>query len=180
MILSPRTRGLPSALSRKFVRSQSTAPSAVPFEDMRTNCLKLPRLPVPDLSDTLSRYSSSVHPMLCTSSSAQPYTLHLNKVSSFASTVGPSLQSRLRFLESNRKSKNEYPFSYIEGHWDDMYLGGRWSLPVNSNPFYLLRGVQDGENDAETTGRVLSAMMRFQKKMLEGKMEADHPHPNCM
>jgi len=153
---------------------------------MRTNLLSLPRLPVPDLADTLSRYSSSVQPLLTPSLSSSScddnlYTNHLNKVSSFASTVGPSLQSRLRFLESERISKQRYPFSYVERHWDDMYLGGRFALPVNSNPFYLLRGVQDSSSDStSTTGAVLSAMIRFHLKSLSNKLEPDLPHANCM
>lgn len=32
-----------------------------------------------------------------------------------------------------------YPYSYIEELWDDMYLEGRWSLPINSNPYLALK-----------------------------------------
>lgn len=39
----------------------------------------------------------------------------------------------------NDASRKGYPHSYIEGLWDDMYLEGRWSLPVNSNPYLALK-----------------------------------------
>lgn len=32
-----------------------------------------------------------------------------------------------------------YPHHYIEKLWDDMYLEGRWSLPINSNPYLALK-----------------------------------------
>lgn len=32
-----------------------------------------------------------------------------------------------------------YPHSYIEKLWDNMYLEGRWSLPINSNPYLALK-----------------------------------------
>ena len=36
-----------------------------------------------------------------------------------------------------------YPYSYIERHWDDMYLGLRCPVPVNINPYYLLNPISD-------------------------------------
>jgi len=163
--------------SRLKEEAEESSPPIVALKDMRANIMDLPRLPVPDLGDTLSRYSSSVQPLFPDS---KAFTLHLNKLSSFASTIGPSLQSNLRFREAGRISKGKYPHSYVEGHWDEMYLGGRWSLPVNSNPFYLLRGVEDEGDSMDKTGAMLSGMMRWHKKIVGDKLEADHPHQNCM
>ena len=86
--------------------------------------------------------------------------------SSKRSSAGPLLQGKLLALESARVSSNEYPFSYKEHHWDDMYLGGRWALPVNSNPFYLLRSLPaaplaDSPDSTENLGGLLSALVRF-------------------
>lgn len=36
-------------------------------------------------------------------------------------------------------TRKGYPNSYIEKLWDDMYLEGRWSLPINSNPYLSLK-----------------------------------------
>lgn len=36
-------------------------------------------------------------------------------------------------------SRQGPPFNYIEQLWDNMYLEGRWSLPINSNPYLALR-----------------------------------------
>lgn len=36
-------------------------------------------------------------------------------------------------------ARRGYPNSYVEHLWDDMYLEGRWSLPINSNPYLALK-----------------------------------------
>lgn len=50
-----------------------------------------------------------------------------------------------------------YPHSYIEKLWDDMYLEGRWSLPINSNPYLALKpppkdAVAPAASDAQIMG----------------------------
>lgn len=50
-----------------------------------------------------------------------------------------------------------YPYSYIEELWDEMYLEGRWSLPINSNPYLALKPPPDraavaGASDPQITG----------------------------
>lgn len=42
-------------------------------------------------------------------------------------------------VEEKDAAQKGYPHSYIEGLWDDMYLEGRWSLPINSNPYLALK-----------------------------------------
>lgn len=37
-----------------------------------------------------------------------------------------------------------YPYSYVERLWDDMYLEGQWSIPINSNPFLALKKPPEG------------------------------------
>lgn len=54
-----------------------------------------------------------------------------------------------------------YPHNYIEKLWDNMYLEGRWSLPINSNPYLALKpppehaAVPPG-SDPQITGAVRS------------------------
>ena len=51
-----------------------------------------------------------------------------------------------------------YPHSYIEPFWDDMYLAGPWPLPVNVNPFYLLR---DEDFPRETSTPQTENLLRY-------------------
>lgn len=44
----------------------------------------------------------------------------------------------LKVVEKDAAQKG-YPHSYIEKLWDDMYFEGRWSLPINSNPYLALK-----------------------------------------
>ena len=56
-----------------------------------------------------------------------------------------------------------------------MYLGGRWSLPINSNPFYLLRGSKtcDAPNSYSNTGSIVSSMLRWGRKVRDYGLEVD-------
>ena len=78
-----------------------------------------------------------------------------------------------------------YPHSYIEPFWDDMYLAGPWPLPVNVNPFYLLRDEEDGGGDAgyappapgraqaRRAARVTCAIARWWCKARAGALEPE-------
>lgn len=37
------------------------------------------------------------------------------------------------------EARKGYPHNYVEKLWADMYLEGRWSLPINSNPYLALK-----------------------------------------
>lgn len=66
--------------------------------------------------------------------------------------------------------RKAYPYSYIERLWDDMYLCGRWSLPINSNPFLALQPppkgasaglASGGAHDAQIVGATRCARFEF-------------------
>ena len=112
--------------AKSFSTKSSSIPfgKAIPYDDLRSaNSLNLPRLPIPSLDDTLSRYMESVVPH-CTSS--DEYNTHLELVKDFSNTVGPPMQKQLISKDILPEMYNEYPYSYSERWWDDMYLGGRW------------------------------------------------------
>ncbi|GMI44364.1 hypothetical protein TrCOL_g1294 [Triparma columacea] len=84
-------------------------------------------------------------------------------------------QPTLRQIDQSNAEKGGYPHSYIESHWDDMYLGGRWSLPINSNPFYLLCGSKtcDAPDSYSNTGSIVSSMLRWGRKVRDYGLEVD-------
>lgn len=70
-----------------------------------------------------------------------------------------------------------YPHSYIEKLWDSMYLEGRWSLPVNSNPYLGLtpppkHAAVPAGSDPQIVGatRYVARTARYDKPVLSSGM----------
>lgn len=93
----------------------------------------LPRLPLPALSDTIARYTAAVEP-LCDERDAKH---SVGLLSDFAAKDGEGLQRDL--AEIAAFPRESYPGSFVEKYWDDMYLEGRWALPINSNPALMIK-----------------------------------------
>ena len=95
----------------------------------------LPRLPVPDLKQTLDRLTESLKPIAWSDSE---YSSVLRKVDTFANDQGPQLQQRLL----NRASEKPH---WLEEWWDNTaYLGYRDSVRlyiyphVEINPYNIV------------------------------------------
>ncbi|KAJ3053646.1 hypothetical protein HK097_003759 [Rhizophlyctis rosea] len=90
----------------------------------------LPRLPIPDLDETLQRYQKSLRPVL------DPATLSTSTshITSFRNGLGPVLQQRLK-----EHDKGE-PNSWLERWWLRLaYHSWREGLMINSNWYMLAR-----------------------------------------
>jgi hypothetical protein len=90
----------------------------------------LGRLPLPTLEQTLGSFLEYVHPLL----SAEEFSETEKAVKAFQNGEGAALQSELCRIDSESPAT-----SYVKGFWDDMYLGGRYPVPINSNPGLLIR-----------------------------------------
>lgn len=123
----------------------------------------LPRLPLPTLEDTCKRYLKSVAPLL------HPSELEVTKknVQDLLVNSGPKLHAELEKLASG----SGYPESFIEGFWDDMYLNGRWSLPINSNPALMWRPDPINATQLERSVSVTYSAIKFAYKVLSKKLE---------
>lgn len=85
----------------------------------------LPRLPLPNVHDTLQRYLDSVHPLLDDNNYARMQDL----AKDFERTIAPKLQRYLML-------KSWWSSNYVSDWWEEyVYLRGRSGLMVNSN-FY--------------------------------------------
>lgn len=161
-------------IGKVHVRSSSSLPAW--FREMTEgNPLQLPRLPIPPLEDTISRYLNSIQPLV----SSEEFQKHSAIVSQFSKTNGPILQKKLMDLDQSRKG---YPFSYIEELWDEMYLTGRYPSPINVNPGYGLVSESDGGLKGSNFERVsyfLRSIGRFIVKMRSNQLEND-AGPQCM
>lgn len=90
---------------------------------------KLPKLPVPNLSDTLGRLKESLKPIAWSDAEFRAVS---EKIDEFGAGKGNELQERL--LKHNEKTRH-----WLEQWWDDTgYLGYRDS--VCSTPILLILG----------------------------------------
>lgn len=53
--------------------------------------------------------------------------------------IYPAIETPRKVVKDDASRSAGYPHSYVEELWDDMYLEGRWSLPINSNPYIALQ-----------------------------------------
>lgn len=75
--------------------------------------------------------------------------------------------------------------SYIEKFWNDMYLCGRWPVPINNNAFLNLSNPNVTSNptnrDQQTqiAASALHGILRFGEKCRQGKLQPSDP-PRCL
>lgn len=104
---------------------KSLAPSSLPGPTFAAQS-QLPKLPVPELQQSLDRLKRSLLPIAW---SQAEYDAAASKVDRFANSLGPELQQRLL----HRQSTTDH---WLEEWWDrDAYLAYRDSVVVNVSYF---------------------------------------------
>ncbi|TMW63356.1 hypothetical protein Poli38472_002297 [Pythium oligandrum] len=164
----------------RALRGLATASSSVPeplplpawFKRMTTaNEYALPRLPVPQLGDTVQRYLESVRPLV----SEAEWKEHAALAARFEAEEGRKLQEYLLKRELAQALSKSYPYSYIEADWDQMYLGGRYENPINVNPAYGLLDETDGnlKGMVPRTAAFVRSMVKWWDKVKTSELEQD-------
>src|SRR3546814_19493081 len=75
--------------------------------------------------------------------------------------------------------------SYIEKSWNDMYMGGRWSVPINNNAFLNLANPNVASNPTNRDEQIriaasaLHGILRFGEKCRQGNLQPREP-PQCL
>ena len=137
---------------------------------MMANQHKLPRLPLPTLDDTLDRYLKAVEPLV--SSSEFETTRRV-----VAEALAPA--STLRALQAELVARDESrrELSYVSRQWDDMYLGLRCSVALNSNPGAVTRtkGLFDAASTSQVAraARMIVANVIFSQRVDSGDLAPD-------
>lgn len=132
----------------------------------------LPRLPIPKLEATCSRFLAAVQPIVSDASHQEL----ANMVERFRTTGnGPSLQKLL--IEQDRINKHT---SYISEPWFEMYLSDRRPLPINYNPLLMMkRDVKPEYNDQLTrTANLVLTSLRFMRSLRDEILEPEIYHLN--
>ncbi|CAI5734405.1 unnamed protein product [Hyaloperonospora brassicae] len=138
---------------------------------LTTNEFDRPRLPVPQLQQTVQRYLESVRPLV----SAQEWDGHARLTHSFAKGEGRQLQELLLKRELQHAMGRAYPFSYIEEDWDRMYLGGRYPNPIHVNPSYGLVDEKEGNLNGmlRRSAAFVRSMVKWWAKVKASELEQD-------
>ena len=154
----------PSAQKNPLQQSDSTVeereqPLSI-FDFSQKNYLQLPRLPIPDLADTIETLLAScrVH------DAGEPYQNLVAKANAFLHSTGKELQAQLRVMDQNEG----YPFNYVQAIWDDLYLENRLSHPINTAPFFQLNA--DRVSGETLTARFVANIVRWTLDLREGQL----------
>ncbi len=135
---------------------------------------RLPKLPIPDLQDTLDSFLEWVQPLL----NEEELESAKHIVNNFYSNEGPKLQ---RALESY--SKESGLSNWLTPIREDMYLRSRVPLIVEGNVFYVLENrVGYAYNQSEIAARIIISALKFKALIDEERLEADRlkGSPLCM
>lgn len=120
--LSPSSRLMSSALknSRRSASWKAVAPSPLPGPTFAAQS-SLPRLPVPQLPDTLTKLKDSLKPLAWNDSEFQAV---LRKIDEFGAPGGPGTE-----LQKRLQKRREETSHWLEEWWDDIaYLTYRDSV----------------------------------------------------
>ena len=104
------------------------------------NQSSLPRLPIPKLSATMSKFEDVVSPLLTPTQRQRTKSI----IESFLQNDGPKLQTLLEAYDKEAAKNNRFG-SYIEEFWNDAYLVPNDPLVLNVNPYFLLEGDADAK-----------------------------------
>ncbi|KFV66414.1 Carnitine O-palmitoyltransferase 1, liver isoform, partial [Dryobates pubescens] len=116
----------------------------------------LPRLPVPAVKDTVSRYLESVRPLM----DDEEFQRMEGLAKDFAFNLGPRLQWYL-------KLKSWWATNYVSDWWEEyIYLRGRGPIMVNSN-YYAMDFLHlfPTTLQAARAGNMIHAILLYRKKL---------------
>ncbi|XP_062860356.1 carnitine O-palmitoyltransferase 1, muscle isoform [Trichomycterus rosablanca] len=120
----------------------------------------LPRLPVPNIDDTICRYLESVRPLLDDDQYKQMEIV----ANDFKKDQAPKLQKYLLL-------KSWWANNYVSDWWEEyIYLRGRGPIMVNSNFYTMdLLYVIPTHRQAARAGNVVHALLQYRRKLERGE-----------
>lgn len=133
---------------------------------MYANQHVLPRLPLPTLEGTLRRYLEAAKPLV-----PPP---QYEATASLVQEAREALSSLQSSLEATESAKSEP--SYVAAAWDDMYLCGRWPLPLNSNPGWASESTAfppTATSQVQRAARLIAAMTKVALEVEGGTLSPD-------
>ncbi|KAI0890205.1 acyltransferase ChoActase/COT/CPT [Annulohypoxylon maeteangense] len=169
IFMAPATTRSNSSIPNGYVEDKSKG-AMLRFQE------SLPRLPVPTLEETTSRYLKSLHPLL------SPSELAASKkaIDEFIKPggVGQKLQEKLIARREKPEVKN-----WIYEWWNDVaYLSYRDPVVPYVSYFYSHRDDRRRRNPAKRAAALTTAALEFKKQVDSGSLEPEYMKklPICM
>ncbi|PTD12093.1 Carnitine O-acetyltransferase, mitochondrial [Fusarium culmorum] len=167
--MAPTKRANSSSSSSSYVENHSKGPM-LRWQD------SLPRLPVPTLEETASRYLKTLHPLL----SASEYEASKKAVDEFVRPggVGSKLQEKLVAKREDPNTKN-----WIYEWWNDAaYLSYRDPVVPYVSYFYSHRDDRRRRDPAKRAAAITTSVLEFKKQVDAGTLEPEYMKklPICM
>lgn len=149
---------LPTRLWAVFVKVLATwnKPGLYSFQG------SLPRLPLPSVQETMTRYLRSVRPLL----DNENYSRMEGLAKDFENTIAPKLQRYLML-------KSWWSTNYVSDWWEEyVYLRGRGALMVNSN-FYGIDAIftQPTTVQSARAASVINMLLQFRRTVERQELE---------
>ncbi|TAQ85566.1 hypothetical protein B7494_g6115 [Chlorociboria aeruginascens] len=164
----PLSVGMASAHSR----SNSSLPAGYREDSSKGPMLRfeesLPKLPVPTLEETASRYLKSVHPLL--SSTELKSTTEAVKDFIKPGGIGSKLQGKLIARREDPKHKN-----WLYEWWNDAaYLSYRDPVVPYVSYFYSHRDDRRRRDPSKRAAAISTAVLEFKKQVDQGTLEPEY------
>ncbi|KAJ1957829.1 hypothetical protein EC988_000632 [Linderina pennispora] len=168
--------------ARRIIRAYTTAPSTFSNQD------RLPRLPIPSLEATASRYLKSLQPLL----TGAEYARAEKAVSEFIgpSGLGPVLQQRLQSADQAAAH------SWLEDIWlnkaylewrEPSYINVNWFACIADNPDFPVAATAPSPGQASAVqigraARLIAHVLEFNDTLNQGQLEPETARgtPLCM
>eukprot|EP00611_Tribonema_gayanum_P024889 TRINITY_DN5571_c0_g2_i1.p1 TRINITY_DN5571_c0_g2~~TRINITY_DN5571_c0_g2_i1.p1 ORF type:complete len:669 (+),score=125.01 TRINITY_DN5571_c0_g2_i1:127-2133(+) len=166
----------------KACRTASTKAGGNPtFKDMlHGNPLALPRYPIPSLKMTMQRWLESVRPHL--QGRAEEWQRVKQLAKEFELGDGAILHRRLVQRDAYTAAHPPGVFgkhTYVDYHWEDLYVVGRYPCAINCNPYMALQPPPKtytpihSDPQVATAAAFVSAHLKYVDMILSGKFEPD-------
>eukprot|EP00002_Diphylleia_rotans_P007964 TRINITY_DN1760_c0_g7_i1.p1 TRINITY_DN1760_c0_g7~~TRINITY_DN1760_c0_g7_i1.p1 ORF type:complete len:596 (-),score=123.11 TRINITY_DN1760_c0_g7_i1:78-1865(-) len=135
----------------------------------------LPRLPVPDLHETLTKYVESIRPFASEAELKQTIAF----VRDFAKDGGIGQELQRKLIE---RAKTE-PNSWLERWWNELaYLKYRDPIVINVNYFYVLADDPLRTTQTSRAAGMIVGLMNYRQKIIDETLpiEGGAKSPMCM
>ncbi|KAI8868308.1 acyltransferase ChoActase/COT/CPT [Ramicandelaber brevisporus] len=129
---------------------------------------QLPKLPVPTLQETMSKYLQTVKPHL----NAAEYAATEAAVTDFIKPggVGEELQARLQAKAANPATDN-----WLEDWWNEIaYDAYRDPVVIYVSYFYAYRDDKLRKGQAERAAAITTAALEFRRQVISGELEPEY------
>eukprot|EP00736_Rhodelphis_marinus_P014176 Rmarinus@m.24928 len=135
---------------------------------------RLPRLPVPELDDTLARFMARVKPLV----DLDEYKETERLVDDLRMNHTPLQDALVQFAKTQEGT-------YFGNWWENEYLGPRYPVMINVNPFFLLERDNGARDQISRAGRLARAIAAVQNAVHKGEdgdftPDLENKTPLCM